>query len=154
MILGPARTWDTTIGLAMWEQAKNRANELGSMILWCDGGSTGVSGIGGGGIQEPMQIGGGSWMRTIEVPYPFDENRTFYARSGDFFVVALVFALMGGGFASNLMVTWAGLGAARMLAGGREALLRVPFTRRLIAPAAEADLLGAEEIGERQGLLE
>jgi len=155
VILGPARTWDTTIGLAMWEQAKTRANELGSIILWCDGGSTGVSGIGGGGIQEPMQIGGGSWMRTIEVRYPFNKNRTVYARSGDFFVVTLVVALMGGGFASNLVVTWAGLGAAKMLNGGRKALLRVPFMGRLISSsAAEADLLGAEEIGERRGLLE
>ena len=154
LILGPARTWDSTVGLAIWEQAKSRANELGTMVLWCDGGSTGVSGVGGGGIQEPMQIGGGSWMRTISVRYPFDENRTLYAKGGDFSVIALLVALMGGGVASNLLLTWSNRGAARMLAEGRTALLRVPLMRRLISSsAANTDLLGAEEVGERQGLL-
>lgn len=151
LILGPARTWDSTVGLAMWEQAKARANELGSMILWCDGGLTGVSGVGGGGIQEPMQFGGGSWMRTIGIQYPFDENRTLYAKGGDFSVIVFLVALMGGGVASNLLLTWLNHGATRVLTG---ALGRVPLLRRLLfSPAASTDLLRAGEVGERQGLL-
>ena len=63
----------------MWEQAKSRANEIGSMVLWCDGGTTGVSGIGGGGIREIMQVGAGSWSRTIGLQFPFDQGRTVYA---------------------------------------------------------------------------
>lgn len=154
LILGPARTWDSTVGFAMWEQAKTRANELGSMVLWCDGGSTGVSGVGGGKIHEPMQMGSGSWMRTISVSYPFDENRTLYARRGDFFVIVFLVALMGGGVASNLLLTWSDRGASRVLTEGRMALCRVPLIRRLISSSvADSDLLGAEEVGERQNLL-
>jgi len=154
LILGPARTWDTTIGLAMWEQAKARANELGSMVLWCDGGSTGVSGIGGGGIHEPMQVGGGSWMRTIGIRHPLDENRTLYAKGGDFWVIAFLAALMGGGVASNFVLTWSNSGARRVLAEGRMALGRIPLMRRLISPSAvDTDLLGREEVGEGQRLL-
>ncbi|KAF8140439.1 hypothetical protein EV363DRAFT_349046 [Boletus edulis] len=153
LILGPARTWDTTVGLAMWEQAKARANELGSMVLWCDGGSTGVSGIGGGAIHEPMQIGGGSWVRTIGIRYPFDENRTVYAKGGDYSVIVLLAMLMGGGVAINFLPTWSqgGVGTRRMV---RDVLGRIPWMgRRLISPAHEVDLLGAEEVGERQSLL-
>ncbi|KIJ65018.1 hypothetical protein HYDPIDRAFT_167342 [Hydnomerulius pinastri MD-312] len=154
LILAPARTWDTTVGLAMWEQAKTRADELGSMVLWCDGGVTGVSGVGGGGIHEIMQVGGGSWMRTIGVPYPFNESRTLYARTGDFTVLVFLVALMGGGIAGNYLLVEASHGAVATLTGGRFALRRIPFIRRMIAPApAEADLLGAEEVGEQQNLL-
>lgn len=123
--MGPARTWDTTVGLAMWEQAKARANELGSMILWCDGGSTGVSGIGGGRIHEPMQIGGGSWMRTIGMQYPIDENRTLYAVGGDFMVIAFLVVLMGGGVASDLLLAWSNRGFARVMAESKMALGRI-----------------------------
>jgi len=38
LILAPARTWHPGIGLTMWEQARARAEEIGSMVLWCDGG--------------------------------------------------------------------------------------------------------------------
>ena len=138
----------------MWEQAKTRANELGSMVLWCDGGSTGVSGIGGGGIHEPMQIGGGSWMRTIGLRYPLDENRTLYAKGGDFSVIAFLVALMGGGVTSNFLLRWPNREATRVLTEGRMALGRIPLLRRLISPSAtDTDLLRVEDIGERQSLL-
>jgi hypothetical protein len=165
LILGPARTWDTNVGLAMWEQAKTRANELGSMVLWCDGGVTGVSGVGGGGIHEIMQAGGGSWMRTIGVPYPFDENRTLYSKAGEFPVILFLASLMSGSVALNYLFVEGSRGAFAALMGGRTALnfvgaagltagRRIPFVRRMIAPSpAEADLLGAEEVGERQSLL-
>ncbi|KAH7885968.1 hypothetical protein F5I97DRAFT_2060767 [Phlebopus sp. FC_14] len=156
LILGPARTWTTTVGLSMWDQAKTRANELGSMVLWCDGGSTGVSGIGGGGMHEIMQVGAGSWIRTVAVQYPFDESRTIYAKMGDFTVVAFLLALVGGGLAGNYLVTEASRGAAATLTGGRVALGRIPFVRRMAAPLpagpAEADLLGVDGGDERQRL--
>ena len=141
LVLGPARTWDTTVGLAMWEQATTRANELGSMVLWCDGGSTGVSGIGGGGIREPMQSGGGSWMRTIGIPYPVDENRTLYARVGDFLVVAVLVALMGGGVGSGFVLRWTKRGVDGLVTEGRGALEKVPFVRRMIASGGEGEAL-------------
>ncbi|KIL00568.1 hypothetical protein PAXRUDRAFT_821558 [Paxillus rubicundulus Ve08.2h10] len=154
LVLGPARTWDTNVGLAMWEQAKTRANEMGSMVLWCDGGVTGVSGVGGGKIHEIMQVGGSSWMRTIGVPYPFDEGRTLYGKVGEFSVIVFLVALMGGGVAGNYLLVEASRGGFAVLTGGQFALRRIPFVQRMIAPSPpEADLLGAEVVGERQNLL-
>ncbi|KAG8219648.1 hypothetical protein J3R82DRAFT_603 [Butyriboletus roseoflavus] len=149
LILGPARTWDSTVGFAMWEQAKARANELGSMVLWCDGGSMGVNGVGGGGIQEPMQIGGGSWMRTIGVPYPFNENRTLYARGGDISAIAFLVALMGGthnflqsklprGLRGSLRSSTHSFDPSRLLARAFPRSTNL-FGRRQSAPAKEPD---------------
>jgi len=84
LILGPANTWDTSIGSAMWQQARQRAEEIGSMVLWCDGGDGGVSGIAGGGSHEFSQVGRGSWVKTIGVQYPFNESRTPYAFLGHY----------------------------------------------------------------------
>lgn len=83
LILAPARTWDPAIGARMWEEVKQRANEIGSLALWCDGGEGGVSGVAGGGYNDIYQVGEGSWTRTIGIQYPFDSSRTFYARFGD-----------------------------------------------------------------------
>ncbi|KAJ7161334.1 hypothetical protein C8R43DRAFT_1063407 [Mycena crocata] len=88
VILAPARTWDPAIGSRMWEEVKQRANEIGSLALWCDGGKGGVSGVAGGGYNEVYQVGEGSWSRSVGIPYPFDSTRTFYARFGDAFVLA------------------------------------------------------------------
>ncbi len=83
LILAPARTWDVTVGYTMWKQASQRAREVGSALLWCDGGEGGISGVAGHGYNEVTQVGSGSWVRTIGVEYPFDENkRTWYARYG------------------------------------------------------------------------
>lgn len=87
LILAPARTWDPTVGYAMWLQAKQRAEELGAMVLWCDGGEGGVSGVAGGGFGDVTQVGVGSFVRSIGIQYPFDERRTLYARFGDFVLV-------------------------------------------------------------------
>jgi apolipoprotein N-acyltransferase len=150
LILAPARTWDSTISLAMWEQAKSRANEIGSMVLWCDGGATGVSGVGGGGISEIMQIGSGSWTRTIGLQFPFDQRRTVYAVVGDFGVLVLLVAIMGGG-----SVAWHLPALSVVLSGGRSVLQAVPLLRRLL-PGRQRDqenLIDAAVPGERQSLL-
>lgn len=82
LILAPARTWNIDIGTAMWNQAKQRANELGTMILWCDGGDGGVSGVAGQGYNDVQQVGSGSWVRIIAVDQPLKESRTTYGAIG------------------------------------------------------------------------
>ena len=81
----------------MWQQAKQRADEIGSMVLWCDGGEGGVSGIAGRGRTEVTQVGDGSWVRTIGVQWPFEEHRTMYARYGDVFALLFFCVLVLGG---------------------------------------------------------
>lgn len=78
LILAPARTWHPSVGLAMWHQARQRAHETGSTILWCDGGEGGLSGVIGDGFDEPFQFGEGSWIRTIGLTYPFSERKTVF----------------------------------------------------------------------------
>lgn len=93
LILAPARTWHPSVGLAMWNQARQRAHETGSTILWCDGGEGGLSGIIGGGFEEPLQFGEGSWTKTIGLTYPFPEKKTVFMRIGNiggFFVVLML----------------------------------------------------------------
>jgi hypothetical protein len=96
LILAPARTWDPAIGNRMWEEVKQRANEVGSVALWCDGGKRGISGVAGGGYNDIYQVGEGSWARTVGIPHPFDSNRTFYSRVGDASVVAASWFLVLG----------------------------------------------------------
>ena len=84
LILAPARTWNLDIGIAMWNQAKQRANELGTMILWCDGGEGGVSGVVGQGYHDVHQVGSGSWIREVGIDYPHQESRTMYAVIGTY----------------------------------------------------------------------
>jgi hypothetical protein len=103
LILAPARTWESSVGISMWLQAKQRAIELDSMVLWCDGGSGGVSGIGGGGFEEFTQVGSGSWVRTIGVEYPFNDKQTVYARFGDWTV--LMYWVLAAGFALKIPVS-------------------------------------------------
>ncbi|KXN86769.1 hypothetical protein AN958_09650 [Leucoagaricus sp. SymC.cos] len=83
LILAPARTWDVTVGYTMWKQASQRAHEIGSTLLWCDGGKGGMSGVAGQGTSEVFQVGSGSWIRTIGVEFPFDGHRTVYAQYGN-----------------------------------------------------------------------
>jgi len=92
LILAPARTWHSSVGLAMWNQARQRAHETGSTILWCDGGEGGLSGVIGGGFEEPLQFGEGSWTKTIGLAYPFPKHKTFFTSTwvgniGGFLVV-------------------------------------------------------------------
>ncbi|TFY72418.1 hypothetical protein EVG20_g592 [Dentipellis fragilis] len=102
LILGPARTWHRDVGLAMWEQARARAEELDSIVLFCDGGYDSVSGVAGRGMDEVMQVGSGSWMRTIGIQYPFNEKRTLYTIVGDSTMLLVVWAMLGLGWAGEL----------------------------------------------------
>jgi len=97
LILAPARTWHPSVGLAMWNQARQRAHETGSTILWCDGGEGGLSGVIGGGFEEPFQSGEGSWTKTIGLPYPFSERKTVFMWVGNLggFIIALMLAGAG-----------------------------------------------------------
>ncbi|TBU41831.1 hypothetical protein BD309DRAFT_231754 [Dichomitus squalens] len=95
LILAPARTWHTSIGLAMWEQAKARAEEQGSMVLWCDGGGGGVSGVAGKGMHAFRQVGPGSWSQTVSIPWPFDQRRTVFSVVGTSTALGVVWALAG-----------------------------------------------------------
>ncbi|KAI0375245.1 hypothetical protein BV20DRAFT_985702 [Pilatotrama ljubarskyi] len=97
LILAPARTWHTSIGLAMWEQAKARAEESGSMVLWCDGGEGGVSGLAGRGMHAFRQVGPGSWAQTVSVPWPYDQRRTVFSAAGTS-ALAVVWGIMGMGW--------------------------------------------------------
>lgn len=96
LILAPARTWDTSVGHVMWQQARQRAEELDTMILWCDGGKGGVSGIAGKGYHEIFEAGEGSWSRNVGIGYPFRDQRTIYARLGDWFTILLIWGLVLG----------------------------------------------------------
>lgn len=99
LILAPARTWHPSVGLAMWNQARQRASETGSTILWCDGGEGGLSGVIGGGYEEPLQFGEGSWTKTIGLTYPFPEHKTgfMFTRAGNFGAFLIVWMVAGGG---------------------------------------------------------
>ena len=83
LILAPARTWERTVGHAMWLQARQRAAELQSIVLWCDGGEGGVSGVAGRGFNDVVQVGSGSFVRTIGIQHPFNDQKTIFARFGD-----------------------------------------------------------------------
>ncbi|KAG5647550.1 hypothetical protein DXG03_008903 [Asterophora parasitica] len=96
LILAPARTWDIAVGNAMWQQARQRADELSTMILWCDGGDGGVSGVTGGGFRDFTQVGPGSWVKTIGIQYPFDDRRTTHARVGDLALLFIWLLVLGG----------------------------------------------------------
>jgi len=100
LILAPARTWHPSVGRAMWNQARQRAHETGSTVLWCDGGEGGFSGIIGGGFEEPLQFGEGSWTKTIGLTYPFSERKTVFTSAwvGDLGGFLVVLMLTGGGF--------------------------------------------------------
>jgi len=99
IILAPARTWHDSIGSAMWNQARQRAFETGSTVVWCDGGEGGVSGVAGPGHEEPLQVGEGSWITTIGVPYPTPQSRTIFTVIGNFGAMAIVWLICGGGYA-------------------------------------------------------
>ncbi|KAI0080344.1 hypothetical protein K474DRAFT_1558274, partial [Panus rudis PR-1116 ss-1] len=92
-ILAPARTWQIGVGYAMWEQAKARALETGSDILWCDGGEGGVSGIAGGGYHEVVQVGQGSWYKAIGIHAPYDEHPPIFIRIGKYGAFAVAWAV-------------------------------------------------------------
>ncbi|KAF8578420.1 hypothetical protein K439DRAFT_1621342 [Ramaria rubella] len=90
LILAPAKTWHVGVGLAMYELARARGEEIGAEVLWCDGGAGGLSGVAGN-----LQVGTESWAKTIGVPFPIDDRRTLYGACGDWLVVALLLGMPG-----------------------------------------------------------
>jgi len=90
--------------MAMWEQARARAEEAGGTVLFCDGGAQGASGVAGHGMHEPVQFGSGSWTRTIGVEWPFHEQRTFYMWGGEILEGIIVWLLVGVGWATDAFV--------------------------------------------------
>ncbi|KAL1677450.1 lnt, apolipo protein N-acyltransferase [Schizophyllum commune] len=95
LLLGPAYTWDVDIGRMMFAQGAQRARELGAAVIWCDGGESGVSGVAGEGVDQSMQVGRGSWVRTIAVPHPFGERRTGFGAFGHGLPLILIWVLAG-----------------------------------------------------------
>lgn len=95
LILGAAHTWHPSIGMAMWQQAKARAEEIGSVLLWCDGGEGGVSGVAAPGIDEILQVGSGSWVRSIGLKLPIEEGRTAYGFFGALLPIPFIWGVFG-----------------------------------------------------------
>ena len=92
------------------------------MVLWCDGGEGGVSGVAGGGLHELTQVGSGSWVRRIGMQWPFDETRTAYATGGDMaallcFIGVLGLGLVEGGINSELFASLVSGGVQRLRTG-------------------------------------
>jgi len=90
LILAPAKTWHAGVGRAMYELARVRGKEIGAEVLWCDGGAESLSGVAG-----DVNVGTGSWVKTIGVPYPAEEKRTIYGYGGDLLVLGLLVAVSG-----------------------------------------------------------
>lgn len=130
----------------MWEQAKSRAEEIGSTVLWCDGGEGGVSGVAGGGINEFMQAGEGYWTRTIGIQFPFDDGRTAYARGGDKYPIVFFWLLLGGGWVAEV-IAFRDFRLRSLLSGWRKVPQFIANWRqsRSVAQVEEGDLLGIEE---------
>jgi len=139
LILAPARTWHPGVGLAMWEQARARAEEIGSIVLWCDGGEGGVSGVAGRGMTEFMQVGQGSWSRTIAIEWPFNETRMVYARWGNWSLLVL-WMLIGGGWVGESIVQH-GLGIRAAMGGIRRIMATLPVKLKPASPNAQTQSL-------------
>lgn len=129
LILAPAQTWHRDVSMAMWEQARARAEEAGSMVLFCDGGVQGASGVAGQGMREPLQFGSGSWTRSVGVQWPFNQRRTLYMWGGEPLHAAIVWLLLGAGWGTQVftLVLTRGAMTARLreaVGGVRARLLR------------------------------
>lgn len=77
----------------MWNHAKSRAEELGTNVLWCDGGREGYSGITGVNGDQVIQVGSGSWIKKIEIPSPFSQTRTAFGLYNEAAGIVIVSAL-------------------------------------------------------------
>ncbi|KIM31982.1 hypothetical protein M408DRAFT_327359 [Serendipita vermifera MAFF 305830] len=95
LILGPARTWHTNVGRVMMEMAKQRADELGTRVLWCDGGEGGLSGVVGMG-ESSLQVGPGTWVQRLSFEIPVEGKRTVFGTVGALLGLGLAWALAFG----------------------------------------------------------
>lgn len=67
------------------------------MILWCDGGREGVSGLTGKGFNQVLQVGAqGSWTHHVALEHPFPTQPTLYARVGPWWTFITLFCLWTG----------------------------------------------------------
>lgn len=131
LIFAPAKTWHTNIGLAMWEQAKARAKETGSVVVWCDGGAGGVSGVASRGHEEIFQVGQGTWTRTVGLQWPFDEHHTIFIWGGQYLAICTVWSILGVGWVVEIIV------GRRVAAIGH--IARGIFSRLRLAPKSDEE---------------
>ena len=90
------------------------------MVLFCDGGVQGASGVAGQGIREPFQFGSGTWTRLVGVQWPFNRHRTLYMWGGEALQTAIVWSLLGAGWAAQVFTL-------PLTRGGMTARLREVF---------------------------
>lgn len=96
VILAPARTWDLHVGRAMYEQARMRADEVDAILLWCDGGEGGLSGVVGKG-HHSVRRGEGSWAEMVGIQWPFPDDphsRSWYHAHGSWGALCLAWSLL------------------------------------------------------------
>jgi hypothetical protein len=93
LILGPARTWHTNVGQVMMEMARQRAEELGTRVLWCDGGDGGLSGVVGMG-ESGIQVGHGTWIERLSFKVPIEGKKTTFGSAGALPGLLFVWALV------------------------------------------------------------
>lgn len=149
LILAPGRTWHVSISRMLLEQTRLRAVEIGSTALWCDAGeessaNSALSGIVGAQRREPYQIGRGSWVQTIGIPYPFDTaGQTLYARIGSAGGLLVVWLVAISSAHSLMVVGVSSLGKKRIAAalGGSWDLVRSSWLHQRAPPVQEQDLL-------------
>ena len=126
----------------MWEQAKARAAETGSVVVWCDGGKGGISGIATGAYSEIIQVGPGSWAKSLSFSYPFNEARTVYTWGGSTLAFIIVWSVTGIG--AGIQVAWR-LVSLHRLGGPRfigSIIQRIKARSRVAGPTEETSLLG------------
>lgn len=97
------------MGEAMMEQARMRADEIGAVLLWCDGGGSdqlGVSGVVGNG-EQGSQVGRGTLVRNVGAPWSDNvferERQTWYAWGGN----GMTFTVLWGVFIGAWCNVWA-----------------------------------------------
>jgi hypothetical protein len=116
------------------------------MVLFCDGGAEGASGVAGHGIREPVQFGSGTWTRTVGVAWPFNQHRTLYMWGGEALQSGFVWLILGAGWATEILVlrgTLGGFGGAAISSFRfREILGRVRgYIRRPVPQGEQQPLL-------------
>ena len=148
LILAPGRTWHVSISRMLLEQTRLRAVEIGSTALWCDAGeetaeNSALSGLVGAQRREPYQIGRGSWVQTIGIPYPFDSaGQTLYTRIGSAGGLLMVWIVAIGSAQSILILGKTSLGKQKIAAalGVSWNLVRSSWLHRRAPPVQAEDL--------------
>jgi hypothetical protein len=141
----------------MFNQAKQRAYEIGATILWCDGGEGGLSGVIGNGYSEPLQVGAESWTKTIGIPYPFNEQKLVFGWIGDLGALFVLWLLCGGGSVAAEVLGYAQKRDMRSLLAYGNELNVVDGARRIFAALRERRRVAAVnaeiERGEQDPLI-